>query len=491
MVRIDERGGVGRDRESETGGRLTEPATFVFGQVDQPLELLPGAQGMPVLPAPVAPVSLACAEEPFARDVQTPSPFELDAARAGGNLAASQWEVNLCNHISPSAVLDRQGGSLYLHRMSHLSSRFPPAPRSIWKEIPDNLWNDWHWQQRERITRLSGLEKVIQVTAEERRACVETDAHFHMGITPYYAALMDPEDPACPVRIQAVPAMDELAIAAADMDDPLAEDRDMPVPGITHRYPDRVLFYTTHNCPVYCRHCTRKRKVANPGSAAAKQQLDKGLEYIESHTEIRDVVISGGDPLSLSDERLDHILGRLRAIPHVEIFRIGTRNLVTLPHRVTDDLATMLRRHHPVYVNTHFNHPKECTAEAFEAARKLADAGCVLGNQMVLLKGVNDDPKVVMELNQKLLLMRVRPYYIYQCDLAKGISHFRTPIQTGIDIIRALRGYTSGLAVPYFVVDAPNGGGKIPMNPDYVVSHEGKRWIFRNYAGKEYTYVEP
>ena len=370
-------------------------------------------------------------------------------------------------------------------------SKFKPGPRSIWKDVPDALWNDWHWQQRERVTRLDQLERVVNLSDDERRAVNETDAEFHMGITPYYAALMDPDDPSCPVRLQSVPVMGEMNITSADLEDPLAEERDMPVPGITHRYPDRVLFYTTHNCPVYCRHCTRKRKVSDPTSAAAKRQIEDSLAYIEKHTEIRDVVISGGDPLSLSDERLDYILGRLRAIPHIEIFRLGTRNVVTLPQRVTDDFAYMLRSHHPVFVNTHFNHPKECTAEAFEAARRLADAGCVIGNQMVLLKGVNDDPKIVKELNHKLLLMRIRPYYIYQCDLAKGISHFRTPVQTGIDIIRALRGHTSGLAVPHFVVDAPNGGGKIPVNPDYVVAHEGKRWVFKNYAGKEYEYFEP
>jgi lysine 2,3-aminomutase len=374
---------------------------------------------------------------------------------------------------------------------AHVRARFPPGPRAAWGAVPDALWNDWHWQQRERITRLDQLEKVIHVTAEERKACVETDAEFHMGITPYYAALMDPDDPTCPIRLQSVPSGGELVASPADLEDPLAEERDMPVPGITHRYPDRVLFYTTHNCPVYCRHCTRKRKVADPTSAAARKQVEDGLDYIALHREVRDVVISGGDPLSLSDDRLDYVLGRLRAIPHVEIFRLGTRNLVTLPQRITDGLAAMLRKHQPVFVNTHFNHPKECTAEAFEAARRLADAGCVLGNQMVLLKGINDDPKIVMELNHKLLMMRVRPYYIYQCDLAKGISHFRTPIEAGRKIIRALRGHTSGLALPYFVVDAPHGGGKIPVNPDYVVRHEGKKWVLRNYAGKEYTYYEP
>jgi lysine 2,3-aminomutase len=375
--------------------------------------------------------------------------------------------------------------------LAAITSRFAAGPRSVWKDVPDAQWNDWHWQQRERITRLDQLEKVIRVTDDERQAAVETEKEFHMGITPYYAALMDPEDPRCPIRLQSVPTMGETIVAAADLEDPLAEERDIPVAGITHRYPDRILFYITHNCPVYCRHCTRKRKVADPSSAAAKKQVEDGLDYIALHPEIRDVVVSGGDPLSLSDDRLDYILGRLRAMAHVEIFRLGTRNLVTLPQRVTDDFVHMLRKHQPVYVNTHFNHPKECTAEAFEAARRLADAGCVLGNQMVLLKGVNDEPKTVMELNHKLLLMRVRPYYIYQCDLAKGISHFRTTVEAGRKIIRSLRGYTSGLAVPHFVVDAPQGGGKIPVNPDYVIRHEGKKWVFRNFQGKDYTYFEP
>ncbi len=373
----------------------------------------------------------------------------------------------------------------------NVRARFRPGPRGPWKDVPDAQWNDWHWQQRERVTRLDQLEKVVNVTPDERRAVLETAAEFQMGITPYYASLMDPDDPSCPVRLQSVPTMDETVVSSADLEDPLAEERDMPTPGITHRYPDRVLLYVTHNCPVYCRHCTRKRKVADPTSAAAKKQIEDSLAYIEKHTEVRDVVVSGGDPLSLSDERLDYILGRLRAIPHVEIFRLGTRNLVTLPQRVTDDFVHMLREHHPVYVNTHFNHPKECTAEAFEATRRIADAGCPIGNQMVLLKGVNDDAGIVKELNHKLLLMRVRPYYIYQCDLARGIGHFRTPVEKGVEIIEHLRGHTSGLAVPQFVIDAPGGGGKIPVNPQYVTGRDGKRWKLRNYAGKSYEYEEP
>jgi lysine 2,3-aminomutase len=276
-----------------------------------------------------------------------------------------------------------------------------------------------------------------------------------------------------------------------DLEDPLGEEKDMPVPGVTHRYPDRVLFYTTHNCPVYCRHCTRKRKVSDPSSSAANAQLEIGLNYINEHKEIRDVVISGGDPLSNSDDRLEYILSRLRAMEHIQVFRLGTRNLVTLPQRITDSFAQMLRKYHPVFIHTHFNHPKECTKEAFDACAKLADAGCVINNQMVLLKGVNDKPEIVKELNHKLLMMRVRPYYIFQCDMAKGISHFRTSIETGLNIIKSLRGHTSGMAVPHYVIDGPGGGGKIPLVPNYVEKREGKKWFVRNYKGDLYEYIEP
>src|SRR3989338_1744019 len=371
------------------------------------------------------------------------------------------------------------------HAHSH---RFVHSPRG---DIPESDWNDWRWQQRRRYRNMEQLKELIAVSPAEQEAFEKSDALFHMGITPYYAALMDKEDPRCPIRLQSVPQLGELDILVSDLEDPLGEEKDMPVPGITHRYPDRVLFYTTHNCPVYCRHCTRKRKVSDPTSMADKEQIEMALAYIEKHTEVRDIVVSGGDPLSLSDERLDYILGRLRAIPHVEIFRMGTRNLVTLPQRVTDDFVKMLRKHQPVFVNTHFNHPKECTAESLDACRKLADAGCVIGNQMVLLKGVNDDWRIVRELNHRLLLMRVRPYYIYQCDLAQGISHFRTSVETGLNIMENLRGHTSGLAIPTYVIDGPGGGGKIPLLPNYVKSHEGKKWVLRNFKNETFTYWEP
>ena len=351
-----------------------------------------------------------------------------------------------------------------------------------WKDVPDAQWNSWIWQQQNRVRTMEKLREVIDVTQEEEDAFQKSSDIFNMAITPYYAALMDPKDENCPIRLQSVPKLGELEIQDDELEDPLGEEKDMPVPGITHRYPDRVLFYTTHHCPVYCRHCTRKRKVSDPSSAAQKEQLEGGLEYIRKNPAIRDVVISGGDPLSNSDERLDYIMGSLRKIPHIEIFRLGTRNLVTLPHRITDDFVTMLKKHNPVYVHTHFNHPVECTAEAFEACRKIADAGCPINNQMVLMKGINDDPKIVKRLNHLLLMMRVRPYYIFQCDLSQGISHFRTPIEVGINIIEHLRGHTSGMAVPHFVIDAPGGG---------VQSIDKDKVVIRNYLNKEYIYPQP
>lgn len=375
---------------------------------------------------------------------------------------------------------------------NNVRDRFHSAPRpEVWKDVEDKDWNNWIWQQQKRVKAFEQLEKVVNVTQDEREAFAKSNEMFNMGITPYYASLMDPNDPNCPIRLQSVPKMGELTIREMDLEDPLGEEKDMPVPGITHRYPDRVLFYTTHNCPVFCRHCTRKRKVSDPSSAAANKQLEDGLAYIEAHKEIRDVVISGGDPLSNSDDRLEYILSRLRAMDHIQVFRLGTRNLVTLPQRITDSFAQMLSKYHPVFVHTHFNHPKECTQEAFDACARLANAGCMINNQMVLLKGVNDDPKVVKELNHKLLMMRVRPYYIFQCDMSQGISHFRTPVEKGLEIIENLRGWTSGMAVPHYVIDAPGGGGKVPLLPQYVEKREGKKWFLRNFRQQKYVYEEP
>lgn len=375
--------------------------------------------------------------------------------------------------------------------INKVRERFKPAGKGVWSSVSNNDWHSWIWQQQHRIKNMQQLEQVIKVTPDERTAFEKSDEMFHMGITPYYATLMDPEDPNCPVRSQSVPKIGELTILPEDLEDPLAEERDMPVPGVTHRYPDRVLFYTTHNCPVYCRHCTRKRKVSDPGSAAQLAQLEGGLKYIEQHKEIRDVIISGGDPLSMNDDRIEWILSRLRALDHIDLIRLGTRNLVTLPFRCTDNFINTVKKYHPVHINTHFNHPKECTQEAYDLAVRLVENGFTLGNQTVLLKGINDDPKIMKELVHKLLLMRIRPYYIYQCDLSQGISHFRTSVETGINIIESLRGHTSGLAVPHYVVDAPGGGGKIPLIPNYVIGHEGKKWILRNFRNQQFTYYEP
>lgn len=373
----------------------------------------------------------------------------------------------------------------------NLVDRFPQAPRGPWGDVADEQWNDWHWQHQRRIESIEALSEVISVTEGEASAIRQGSEKFHLGITPYYASLMDPTDPNCPVRMQSVPQPGELRTGDFEMEDPLGEEVDMPVPGITHRYPDRVLFYATPDCAMFCRHCTRKRKVADPATAANDEQVQGCIDYIRAHPEVRDVIVSGGDPLTFSDGKLEKILAQLHAIPHVEIMRLGTRVPVTLPQRVTPDLVEMLKAFQPLYVNTHFNHPKECTREAFQACAMLADAGLPIGNQMVLLRGVNDDPETVMSLNHLLLMMRVKPYYIFLCDLAEGIGHFRTSLQKGLDIVRSLRGWTSGMAVPHLVIDAPGGGGKVPVLPEYVVEHRGNRITVRNYEDKEYVYFEP
>ncbi len=372
----------------------------------------------------------------------------------------------------------------------HLLAKFPIAGKGLFA-ANDTDWNNWIWQQKHRIRDLAGLSKVINLTTQEKDAYQQCHQNFNMAITPYYATLIDRDNPSCPVRQQSVPKADELVILETDLEDPLAEERDMPVPGITHRYPDRVLFYTTHNCPVYCRHCTRKRKVADPTTQAAQKQIEDCLDYIRRTPRIRDVILSGGDPLSMSNSKLEFIISSLRAIPHVELIRLGTRNLVTLPQRIDDELLDIVQKYAPIHFNTHFNHPREMTREALLAATKIALSGCTIGNQTVLLKGINDDAKIMLELCHKLLMMRIRPYYIYQCDLSQGISHFRTPIATGIEIMEKLRGWTSGLAIPQYVIDAPGGGGKIPMSPNYLVAEDGNKVTLRNYQYQQYLYYGP
>ena len=361
----------------------------------------------------------------------------------------------------------------------------------LYKDVTPEQWNDWHWQMKNDIKDVETLAKVVPLTEKDKADISEVLKRFRMAITPYYASLIDPGNPVCPVRLQAIPRLPEAHDDECDWDDPLHEDVDSPVPGLTHRYPDRALLLATHICSMNCRHCTRRRLVGEDDVHLNEANVERAIEYIAKTPIVRDVLISGGDPFVLSDEKLESIISRIRAIPHVEIIRLGTRTPVVMPMRVTDGLVGMLKKYHPLYVNTHFNHPKEITAEAREACRKLADAGISLGNQSVLLRDVNDCPVLMKKLVQKLLTIRVRPYYIYQCDLSRGISHFRTTVSKGIEIIENLRGHTTGLAVPTFVVDAPGGGGKTPVMPDYLITSNDKRVVLRNYEGVITTYDEP
>ncbi|MBZ4687515.1 MAG: lysine 2,3-aminomutase [Clostridia bacterium] len=344
---------------------------------------------------------------------------------------------------------------------------------------------------RNRITKLKDLKEIVQLTPEEEKGVKSCLDSLKMAITPYYASLIHKSDTSCPIRKQAIPTEQELQKSHCDMEDPLHEDADSPVPGITHRYPDRVLLLVTDQCGMYCRHCTRRRLAGTTDKHLPMKQIEKAINYIKNTPQVRDVLLSGGDPLLLSDNRLDFILSKLYSIPHVEVIRIGTRTPVVLPQRITDSLVSVLKKYHPLWINTHFNHPKEITPEAIEACNKLSNAGIPLGNQSVLLKGVNDCPHIIRKLVQKLVSIRVRPYYIYQCDLSTGIEHFRTSVSRGIEIIEYLRGHTSGFAVPTFVVDAPGGGGKIPVNPQYMISQSQDKVILRNYEGMITTYTEP
>ncbi len=355
-------------------------------------------------------------------------------------------------------------------------------------------WHDWKWQIEHSVKDINSLEHLLGVTfsEKEKQLLKQTIDKFPMNITPYYMSLIDVADYRNdPIFMQCFPSPKELQIDEEDMVDPLSEDRDSPVPGITHRYPDRVLFLISNRCSMYCRHCTRKRKVGDIDYIPDRQQIQKGLDYIGEHAEIRDVLLSGGDPLMLSDDQLDWILTEIGKIPHVEVVRIGTRVPVVLPYRITEDLVNMLKKHHPLWINTQFNHPKEMTRSSKEALARLADAGLPLGNQSVLLAGVNDCPKIMKALVHKLVANRVRPYYLYQCDLSEGLSHFRTPVSKGIEIMENLIGHTSGFAVPTYVIDAPGGGGKIPVTPNYLISWSTNKVVLRNYEGVITTYNEP
>ena len=368
---------------------------------------------------------------------------------------------------------------------------FRSAGRGFWRDVSDADWNDWHWQLKHRITTPEQLQRLMPMLTPEEFAGVKLANHkLALAITPYFFNLIDPADEYCPIRQQVIPRIEETHTASWEMSDPCGEDSHSPVPGLVHRYPDRVLFLVTDRCAAYCRYCTRSRLVSNATGYDFHPEFDKQIAYIAQHPEVRDVLLSGGDPLLLSDEKLELLLGRLRAIKHVEFLRIGSRIPTFLPQRITTELCAMLKKFHPLFMSIHSNHPRELTTEVRDALGRLADAGIPLGNQSVLLKHVNDEVTVMKAHIQKLLMCRVKPYYLYQCDLISGSAHLRASVRQGLDIMMQLRGHTTGYAVPQYVIDAPGGGGKVPINPDYVLSHNADRVVLRNYEGKIFEYPE-
>ena len=369
--------------------------------------------------------------------------------------------------------------------------KFQSAGRGFWPDVSAADWNDWRWQLQHRITTVEQLQKFLPTLTPAELAGTRLANHkLALGITPYFFNLIDPADENCPIRQQVVPRIEETQTASWEMSDPCGEDEHSPVPGLVHRYPDRVLFLVTDRCASYCRYCTRSRLVSNASGYDFHPEFDKQIAYIAAHPEIRDVLLSGGDPLLLSDEKLENLLSRLRAIPHVEFLRLGTRIPIFLPQRITAELCGMLKQFHPLFISIHTNHPRELTTEVRAALGQLADAGIPLGNQSVLLKRVNDDVDVMKALLQKLLICRVKPYYLYQCDLIAGSAHLRASVAKGLEIMEQLRGYTTGYAVPTYVIDAPGGGGKVPISPEYVLCRNAGRVLIRNFEGKIFEYPE-
>ncbi|HJV45752.1 MAG TPA: lysine 2,3-aminomutase [Bacillota bacterium] len=362
---------------------------------------------------------------------------------------------------------------------------------SLWQDITEDQWNDWMWQLTNTIRTVDELKKVVNLTPDEEEGVRISTKTIPLNITPYYASLMDPNDPRCPIRKQSVPISQEMMKTKYDLEDPLHEDEDSPTPGLTHRYPDRVLFLITNQCSMYCRYCTRRRFSGQVGMSVPRKQLDAAIEYIRQNPEVRDVLLSGGDALLVNDRILEYVIRNLRSIPHVEIIRIGTRAPVVFPQRITENLCSMLKKYHPIWLNTHFNTPLEITPESKKACEMLANAGIPIGNQSVILAGINDSVYIMKKLMHELVRLRVRPYYIYQCDLSEGIGHFRVPVSKGIEIIENLRGHTSGYAVPTFVIDAPGGGGKISVQPNYLISQSPDKVVLRNFEGVIVSYPEP
>jgi lysine 2,3-aminomutase len=384
--------------------------------------------------------------------------------------------------FSPGAARERAPRSTFQTRIFR---------KTFYPTVPERQWNDWRWQARNRFRTLAQIEQVLVLSDEERAVLGEGGQMLPVSITPYYLSLISRDDRNQPLRRTMIPTSAEFRHGPGEADDPLGEDGDSPVPGLVHRYPDRVLLLVTDFCSSYCRYCTRSRMVGHGGVAPNAARLENAFDYIRRTPAIRDVLISGGDPLALSDERLDWILTRLREIPHVEFVRIGTKMPAVLPQRITPELCRMLRKHHPLWMSLHFLHPDECTPESYQACTRLADAGIPLGSQTVLLAGVNDDVETMKKLVHRLLVMRVRPYYLYQCDPITGSSHFRTPVAKGLEIIEGLRGHTTGYAVPNYVIDAPGGGGKIPLQPNYVAGRDGDDLLLRNFRGDVFRYPDP
>ncbi len=402
--------------------------------------------------------------------------------------------LSLCNAISKpqtnSSKCHQSGIILPFSgkRSPRTSIKTKTFRRRFFPFISDSQWNDWHWQINNRIRTIFHLEQFMDLSNEERTAMKSLTTKLPVGVTPYFLSLLSPDDPTSPLRRTVIPTIHELFKTPDEADDPLGEEHQSPLPGLVHRYPDRVLLLALDFCFTYCRYCTRSRVVGHGALYPTRARLEKAFDYIASNSRIRDVLISGGDPLSLSDDRLSWILASLRRIPHVEIIRIGTKTPAVLPQRITPQLVRMLRRYHPVWMSLHFTHPDECTPEAYRACAMLADGGIPLGSQTVLLAGINDKVDTMKNLVHHLLMMRVRPYYLYQCDPISGSSHFRTPIEKGLEIIHGLRGFTSGYAVPTYVIDAPGGGGKIPVMPNYVTGRDGEDWTFKNHEGNEFHY---
>ena len=410
--------------------------------------------------------------------------------------------------LRPYLSAPRKGQGLKLNNSLSLENQkapmespviYRPAKRArdyqqifLYKDVNPLDWEDWHWQLKHRICTKEELAQIIKLTPEEEKGIDKAKGRLAMAITPYWASQIDAEDQNCPIRRQSVPVNDEFSISPHEMADPCAEDRDSPVPHLVHRYPDRVLLLSTDHCAMYCRHCTRRRLVGEheEKDLNSETKFDAAIEYIKANRKIRDVLISGGDPLTLEDEVLESLISKIRAISHVELLRIGTRIPVSLPQRITEKLVQMLKKYSPIWMSIHFNHPKEITKRCKNACDMLSESGIPLGSQSVLLKGINDRPFIMKRLVHDLLQIRVRPYYIYQCDPVRGTQHFRTPVATGINIIEKLRGHTSGYAVPTYVIDGPGGGGKIPVGPNYILSQAKGKYVLRNYKGKIYTYLE-